>query len=397
MPYYRRNLYVLSFTMFLASLSWTQIVPFLPLFVEELGAKGNALLFWTGLINSLPALSAIVAQPLWGKAADKFGRKPMVIRAGICLSGIYFGMSLCQTPLQLAVLRFMNGVLTGFIPGSIALIATNTPEKKAPRAVASSQAFMAAGQIAGPLIGFLLAAAFGYRGSMRLSGFAVLFSALLVLFLVKELKKPEITQPTSLVEDITISMKSPIILSVLFAVVFQGVFAGSINPTLPLHLRTMGNPPSWVRGAVFALPAAAFAISAYWWTCFGERRGFDRTILVGMAGVALSVTALRFVSNIWVFAAIYFASGVFAAAISPAAGALLSTRVHEEFRGRAYGMMFSANMAGATIAPLAASKVAAAFDIPTIYLFTGGVFLAGAMLFPVLARRWDKLDSTSSL
>jgi hypothetical protein len=47
MTYYRRNLLVLSFTIFLAAFSWEQIAPFLPLFLKDLGITQN-LPFWSG-------------------------------------------------------------------------------------------------------------------------------------------------------------------------------------------------------------------------------------------------------------------------------------------------------------------------------------------------------------
>ena len=101
MPYYRRNLYVLSVTVLLASLSWQQIIAFLPKFLKEIGGEGRHFELWVGVIFASQSLAAIVMQPFWGKLGDNFGRKTMIIRAGLCLAGVYYGMILCQAPWQL--------------------------------------------------------------------------------------------------------------------------------------------------------------------------------------------------------------------------------------------------------------------------------------------------------
>lgn len=94
MIYYQRNLLILSTTLFLAAFSWEQIAPFLPLFLKDLGVASN-LPFWSGLLFTLQFSASALMDPFWGKTADKYGRKLMTMRAGLCLSLVYFGMSVC--------------------------------------------------------------------------------------------------------------------------------------------------------------------------------------------------------------------------------------------------------------------------------------------------------------
>lgn len=386
MPYYRRNIIVLSTTIFLAAFSWNQIVPFLPLFLKELGA-GRNVVQWSYGIFVAQALAGIIAQPFWGKIGDTVGRKPMVIRAGLCLVGIYFGMSFCTAPWQLAALRFLNGALTGFIPGSFALIATNTPKELAPRYVATAQTTSAAGLILGPAIGWMAAAAIGFRTSMRVSGLAVFLSTLLVLWLVKEPTKTAPAEKTSLFQDFLIAVRSRTLASVMFAVLVMYAFVSAINPVLALHLGALdGNSPNWLPGVVFSLPAVAMVLSAHRWSRIGERWGYARVIALGLAGGGILGGALAFTHNIWIFAAVYFAAGLFLASVPPSAGALICLRVEESFRGRAYGMQGAATMFGALVAFSTAFCVGSAFGIPAVFLFFGIVLLAGAPVFYLIAR-----------
>ncbi|MBP6964399.1 MAG: MFS transporter [Armatimonadetes bacterium] len=390
MPYYRRNLYILSATIFLTALSWNQVMPFLPLFMQEMGLDKRSLLHWVGIVFALQSSASIVTMPFWGKLGDKYGRKPMAIRAGLCLGAIYYAMTLCQTPLQLAVLRFLNGALTGFVPMSMALIATNTPQDEAPRYIATAQSCSAAGLIVGPAVGGVMAALFGYTGTMWISGTAVLASTLLVALLVKEPNKHEITEQTSLLRDFAISLRSKVLSSIMLTVMVFGIFTAAINPILALHLASLGgkNAPVWLSGVIFSLPPAALMLTAHFWARFGERRGFDRGIQIGMTGSAAAALMLAFTRDIWAFAAVFFVAGIFIAAIGPSTGALICTRVHEEFRGRAYGMQQSATMVGTLIAPLAAAGIGGALGLWSVFAFVGVVSAVGAAVFPMLVRQW---------
>jgi DHA1 family multidrug resistance protein-like MFS transporter len=386
MPYYRRNLYVLSITIFLAAASWNQIIPFLPLFLKQMGA-GKSLYGWVSVVFAAQAVASIIAQPFWGKLGDNHGRKAMVLRAGLCLAGIYFGMSLCVAPWQLALLRFLNGALTGFIPGSIILIATNTPDEIAPRSVATAQAASAAGLIVGPAVGGLLSVAVGYRGAMHVSGLAVLVSTFLVWRFVQEPSKPKPIEKTSLLQDFAIVLRSPVQLSILFAIFFAWIFGNAINPYLTLHLGRMG-APEWLVGIVFSLPAAAFLLSAHSWTVFGERVGFERIVLIGLIGGGSAAALLALAPSVLIFGVVYFVSGVCMAAVQPGTAALTCLEVEESFRGRAYGIQQSAGTLGAFVAPLAAGRVGGAFGLHSIFLFVGTVLLVGAIVFKFAIARW---------
>jgi DHA1 family multidrug resistance protein-like MFS transporter len=390
MPYYRRNIIILATTIFLASVSWTQVIPFLPLFVKELGIDGKDLLLWTGILFSAQSMASIVAQPFWGKMGDKYGRKPMAVRAGLGLVIIYFGMSFVTNIWQLLTIRILNGMLTGFIPGSMALIATNTPKEMAPRYIATAQTSSASGQIVGPLIGGLLAAGFGYRGSMRVSGAAVLLCTLFVIWLVREPNKAEVAESTSLFEDFTASFRSPVLASIMFTVMLYGLTISSINPFLTLHVAKIApGSPGWLAGFIYSLPPIALVLTAHLWTHLGKRHGYNMPIVVGLAGAALCIFTLAVARNIWVFSIALFSTGVFLAALNPSTAALIIVRVREGFRGRAYGMQTSASTLGCFVAPILAGSVAASFGISAIFVLLGCVLLAGTLLFPSFARAWD--------
>jgi len=389
MPYYRRNIYILSVTVFLASLSWQQVVPFLPKFLREIGGGGPHYKVMVSLLFMVQSLAAIVCQPLWGKIGDNVGRKPMIIRAGFCLAGVYFGMSVCRAPWQLLICRFLNGALTGFIPGSFALVGTNTPEDEAPRYVAILETTSNTGVIIGPAFGAILAQIAGYRCSLAVSGTAVLLSTLVVWLFVQEPNKVVPKQRTSLIQDFGIALRSPIQSSLLFTMMLTWMFGAAISPFLILHLDTLrGWCPWWLPAVIFSLPATAFVLSAYRWSCLGQEWGYHRNILIGLTGSAIGAFLLFFMHNVWGFAFIYFAIGFCLATLSPAIGAITCTMVPEEFRGRAYGIQQAAGTFGALMASFIAGQIATAFSYGHIFLFIGILFFSGAFVFKALVNRW---------
>ena len=392
MPYYRRNIYILSISVCLAALSWNQIIPFLPLFMTKMGVPEKMLPYWIGIVFAAQSLASMLCQPFWGKLADSYGRKPMILRAGFCLAMVYFGMSICRNPWQLALLRFLNGALTGFIPGSYALIATNTPEEIAPQYVATAQAAANAGLIAGPALGGFLASLVGYRGSMRAAGVAVLLSTLLVFWFVEERNKVQPEGKTSLAQDFRTALGSPVQRSMLFAVMLAWVFGSSISPYLTLHLTRMnGGAPDWVVGIVFALPAAAFILTARRWTALGEHWGYERSILIGLAGGGVGAALLSLTHSIWLFGLVYFLTGIWLSAMGPSISGITITRVDESFRGRAYAIQQSAGTFGGLVAPLVAARIIADYGIPAVFAFVGAAFLVGALVFRRLVARWPKV------
>ncbi|MEW9033842.1 MAG: MFS transporter, partial [Planifilum fimeticola] len=192
MELWRRNLYILMGSQFLVMGAMTMIIPFLPLYLQEMGVtdpEKNQM--WAGLIFGINFLSAFVMAPVWGSLADKKGRKIMVLRSGFGMSVVMILTGLATSPLQLLLLRLLNGTISGFVPASISLVATNTPRERVGYALGMLQSGGVAGSIMGPFIGGALAELIGFRMIFYLTGTLLGIATLVVLFFVKEEKLPE--------------------------------------------------------------------------------------------------------------------------------------------------------------------------------------------------------------
>ena len=110
---WERNLYVLWLGVVIAGASFSLVTPFLPLLLNDVGVVTNVE-FWSGLLFAASFVASSIMSPIWGSLADKYGKKPMIIRSGLGIGTTYLLMAFATNQYHLLALRFMNGVLSGF-------------------------------------------------------------------------------------------------------------------------------------------------------------------------------------------------------------------------------------------------------------------------------------------
>lgn len=141
---WKRNLIVAWLGCFLTGAAFSLVMPFLPLYVEQLGVTGHsALNMWSGIVFSITFLFSAIASPFWGGLADRKGRKLMLLRSALGMGIVMVLMGLAQNIWQFLILRALLGLLGGFVPNANALIATQVPRNKSGHWVRSPQAALA--------------------------------------------------------------------------------------------------------------------------------------------------------------------------------------------------------------------------------------------------------------
>src|SRR6202034_3328589 len=96
--------------------------------------------------------TAALTAPLWGRLADRYGRKLMLIRASLGMAVAMSLMGMAHTVWQLVALRLLAGLLGGYASGSTILIATQTPKARSGWALGTLSSGIMAGSLGGPLI-----------------------------------------------------------------------------------------------------------------------------------------------------------------------------------------------------------------------------------------------------
>ena len=162
MPMWKRNLIVCWFGMFVTGVGMGQIAPVLPLYIDHLGIHDTALIEqFSGIAFGITFIVSAVFSPIWGQAADRFGRKPMLLRASLGMAVVIFSMGFAQNVYELIGLRLLQGVISGYGTACITLIATQTDKKYAGWALGTLSTAPITGSLLGPMIGGYIAETLG--------------------------------------------------------------------------------------------------------------------------------------------------------------------------------------------------------------------------------------------
>lgn len=186
-PYWRRNLAVLWISQFLSLMGFSMSIPFAPFYLRLLGVESE------GEVRAYAALSAALSQisfaimaPIWGVLADRFGRKPMVLRANFGGALIVALMAFVPNAGWFIFLRAMQGVFTGTMSACMTLVVTSTPRHRQGYALGVLSSSVFSGDMMGLFIGGVLANTFGYRPSFVLAGCILGLSGILVALTAQE-------------------------------------------------------------------------------------------------------------------------------------------------------------------------------------------------------------------
>lgn len=186
-PHWRRNLIISAFGAFTTIVGMTVLLPFLPLFVEEIGVSDpKAISEWSGIAYAATFFSAALVAPLWGRLGDRYGRKLMLVRASFGMAISIGLMGFVTSVSQLVLLRLLTGLAGGYASGAAILAATQTPKDKAGWALGVISSGVMAGNFIGPLIGGILPDYIGIRTCFVAIGILIFITFIVTTFAISE-------------------------------------------------------------------------------------------------------------------------------------------------------------------------------------------------------------------
>lgn len=334
MEQWRRNIYVLWLAVFVSAICWTMVMPFTPLYLEQMGVS-HGTEFWSGIIIAASAVCNMLMSPLWGAVGDRYGRRLMMLRAGFFLVVGYVLTALVTGPVGLLAVRMLIGGLTGFVPMAIALVGVSTPQKEVGNALGLVQTAWPAGAIIGPVVGGAAADWVGVAGSAWASAVMIGLVTAMVMLSVKE----EFAPPPSTRQNILADLKAAASHKVLMVIVLITSAAQAsimaLEPVLvPFVTQLAGaGAPHWLSGVLFSIPGVAFVLMTPWWSRRGARIGYVQTVATGLLASGFLYLLQTFVTGPWQLGFLRLISGVAGAAIGPGVAVLLATAVPRDLRG----------------------------------------------------------------
>ena len=361
-----RTLLAVAAAQFIALGGGNLVFPFLPFYVEDLGVSGEGkIALWTGVLTTATGSMLFIFSPIWGGLADRFGRKPLLLRAYI---GAMFTMTLqglAQNVWQMLALRALQGAFVGTIPAATALIATSVPKERMAYAMGVLQMALFTSQFIGPLVGGVLAASIGIRPTFIGASAFYLLAFLLVLIVVDEqFVRPTAGERGSFIGNLRLVLSIRPLLILIGLIFFLHAGPAYVRPVIPLMVDS-----------------------------------FDSTLsaesLSGIAFSAMAVTS-AIAANVPTLLLLIGVVGLFSGAMLPTANALLEQAAPPGRMAATFGVAGSAMALAFAVGPLTGGAVAAGAGVPTSFVVIGAITLAVGVAVLALVREPEKQSSESA-
>ena len=380
---WQRTLWAMVGIQFVMTMSFSMLTPIMPLFLPVLGVESPAAVdLWAGILAGVTSFVAAFASPLWGRLADRHGRKLMLLRSSIAV-GLFAGlMGAAANVWQLFAFRALMGVFAGFSSTAIALVASQAPEHRLGYALGWLSTGQLVGSLVGPLLGGGLADLTGsYRIPFYCTSATILLSTAFVWFGVHE-RFVAVAQGRgrrAVLNSLIAVARSPGLLALFFVLLMAQFGVRTVQPVVTLFVKEMLGPRpdiATLSGIAFSITGLANVVAAPFLGNKSDVIGYRRVLLIALLGATLTTLPQAFTNNYWVFTALRFAVGLFIGGILPTANALVGRLVPRAQRGTVYGITASAMFLGNSLGPLSGGAVAAAFGLRWVFLVTGAVLLA---------------------
>ncbi len=374
-----RNVWVLTISMFFLSVSYTMLLPFLPVFLLKIGADESNVALWSGAVFSITFLIAAIMAPIWGRIADRRGKKLMAVRAAACLAIGYGLCGLVTAPWQLFAVRAFLGFANGFLPAGMSLVSLSVPQEKVGKALGIYQTGVIVGGVVGPLLGGLMESWVGMRPAFLLAGLVLSIVTVAVIFLVKEPKlvvddSARNKDDSSLWEDIKEVRLYPKALTLLWIALITQAVLNMLSPIMALYigkLRGTMEGVSTLVGIVLSSGGLAGALASAKWGTLGQRNGYFKIMSMAILGTGAFIFCQYFASRVWGFGALQILVGIFTVGIAPLISAALAATTPPSYRGRIFGLFATFNQLGGVMGPMVAAVITTYVGIQYVFLITG--------------------------
>ena len=386
----------------LAIMGFSISIPIIPLFLEaDIGITDPVRLkAWVGILTSSSMIAMAVFAPIWGRLADTYSRRAMLLRAMFGGAIVISLMAFVASPWQLLVLRILQGILTGTVAAAIVLAAGITPVAHIAFAMGLLHTGIAVGNSLGPLVGGIISDIFNYRIAFFSTGLVLALAGFIIFTWVDKDDQrkaegepaaeptgrgsPPVAKKLSLIPDIKPIISSPLLITLMFVTLGVHAANGAILPMLPIFLKrllleTTGEITfvASTTGVVIGVGAAFTALAAVIVGKFSTRLGYWKTLIFCLSAGALLTIPQTFASSVMQLTVLRALSSFFIGGTIPVVNAIIAISSDKNKQGTIYGFNSSMTFVGAALGPMIGS-VAAIMNYR-------GMFIASAVILALSA------------
>jgi MFS transporter, DHA1 family, multidrug resistance protein len=399
MEIWKRNLIVCWFGMFVTGVGMSQIAPVLPLYIKHLGIENTALIEqFSGIAFGVTYIISAIFSPVWGQAADKFGRKPMLLRASLGMAITIFSMGFAQNVYELIGLRVLQGVVTGYSTACITLIATQTVNEHTGWALGTISTANVAGSLFGPIIGGYIGENLGLQNVFFITGALMLIAFITTVLFVKESFTRQ-DEKVHGVQEIWSSIPNKsltIVIFVTFFVITLSLYI--VEPIVTIYVTQLSPNTSHVAllaGLAFSASGLANIIASPILGKISDKIGAQKVMLAALIVAGLIYIPQAFVKNPLQLIVLRFLIGLATAGLNPSVYTLVKKITPDSLTGRVMGLSISAGYLGIFGGSILGGQVAAYWGIRYVFFITSALLLINAVW--VYFKVYKKLTNDRNL
>ena len=385
--------WILTIGMSLLAICYTMIIPFLPVYLLELGVEQEQLAIWSGLSFSISFFIAAIMAPVWGRLADQHGKKLMAIRAGILIGLSYLWSAFVQDEYQFLLVRAFQGFANGFMPAAMTMVSLSVPKERVGTAMGIFQMGLVLGNTVGPLTGGLTELAVGMRPVFMVAGVTLFIVTAAIAIFVKEpqMESEAPVKTTSFSEDLQAAKQNKVLLHILGLYFLVQAVMLMLQPIVAIYvgeLKGSMEGAAMLAGSILSGGGVMGMIMTNVWAAYGQRRGYFRVISYGLLGTGTVLLLQSLPFGLWWFGALQLLIGVFIVGIFPSLGSAMTVNTDPSVRGRVFGLATTSQQLGNMIGPLFASIVATYWGTSYVFLVAGiGMMIIGYLVLKVHGNR----------
>lgn len=385
--------WILTIGMSLLAICYTMIIPFLPVYLLELGVEQEQLAIWSGLSFSISFFIAAIMAPVWGRLADQHGKKLMAIRAGILIGLSYLWSAFVQDEYQFLLVRAFQGFANGFMPAAMTMVSLSVPKERVGTAMGIFQMGLVLGNTVGPLTGGLTELAVGMRPVFMVAGVTLFIVTAAIAIFVKEpqMESEVPVKTTSFSEDLQAAKQNKVLLHILGLYFLVQAVMLMLQPIVAIYvgeLKGSMEGAAMLAGSILSGGGVMGMIMTNVWAAYGQRRGYFRVISYGLLGTGTVLLLQSLPFGLWWFGALQLLIGVFIVGIFPSLGSAMTVNTDPSVRGRVFGLATTSQQLGNMIGPLFASIVATYWGTSYVFLVAGiGMMIIGYLVLKVHGNR----------
>jgi len=380
---WKKNLIVCWFGIFVASIGMSQIAPVLPLYIKHLGITNTASIAQlSGLAFGVTYIICAIFSPIWGYAADKYGRKPMILRASLGMAIVIGSMGFAQNVYQLIGLRLLQGAITGYGTACTTLIATQTDKEHAGEALGTLSTASVAGSLLGPMIGGYIAENFGFQPVFFITGALLLISFITTALFVKESFTREHKKTLSFKETWSSVPEKSLTITMFVTFFVLAVALYSVEPIITVYITQLSGNTSHIAllaGLAFSASGLANIIAAPRLGRLSDKIGTHKVMLVALIMAGIIFIPQAFVKNPWQLMGLRFLLGLTTAGLTPSVSILIKKITPNSLTGKVFGFNMAAGYLGVFVGAVLGGQVAAYFGIRSVFFITSALLFINAV------------------